>query len=143
MLDPNLFRNDLESVVKGLASRGFEFDQEAYQSLASQTQEWSQRTAQTIQMAVVSKVQAPRFRETWAPLAAYVRAQAAAWAGLEAAQADDSGGPGLEALRAHAKLHFLEQVRASLWLCHQVWARMSSNPGPPPLARLAPLTSLK
>ena len=36
MLDPNLFRNDLESVVKGLASRGFEFDQEAYRKLDSE-----------------------------------------------------------------------------------------------------------
>lgn len=35
MLDPNLFRNDLESVVRGLASRGFEFDQEAYRKLDS------------------------------------------------------------------------------------------------------------
>ena len=33
MLDPNLFRNDLESVIQGLASRGFEFDREAYLKL--------------------------------------------------------------------------------------------------------------
>ena len=36
MLDSNLFRNDLESVVRGLASRGFEFDQEAYRKLDSE-----------------------------------------------------------------------------------------------------------
>jgi seryl-tRNA synthetase len=36
MLDPNLFRNDLDSVIRGLASRGFEFDRETYQKLDSE-----------------------------------------------------------------------------------------------------------
>jgi seryl-tRNA synthetase len=36
MLDPNLFRNDLDAVVRGLASRGFEFDQETYHRLDSE-----------------------------------------------------------------------------------------------------------
>jgi seryl-tRNA synthetase len=33
MLDPNLFRQDLDAVVRGLASRGFELDLGAYQRL--------------------------------------------------------------------------------------------------------------
>lgn len=36
MLDPNLLRNDLDAVVKGLASRGYTFDQETYQKLDSE-----------------------------------------------------------------------------------------------------------
>jgi len=36
MLDPNLLRNDLDSVVRSLASRGFAFDQETYQKLESE-----------------------------------------------------------------------------------------------------------
>ncbi len=36
MLDPNLLRNDLDAVVKGLASRGYTFDQETYQQLDSE-----------------------------------------------------------------------------------------------------------
>ncbi len=35
MLDPNLLRNDLDSIIRGLASRGFEFDQATYQKLDS------------------------------------------------------------------------------------------------------------
>ena len=36
MLDPNLFRQDLDAVVRGLASRGFELDLDAYQRLDSE-----------------------------------------------------------------------------------------------------------
>jgi len=36
MLDPTLLRNDLDAVLRGLASRGFEFDQETYQRLDSE-----------------------------------------------------------------------------------------------------------
>lgn len=33
MLDPNLLRSDLDSVIQGLASRGFDFDKATYQQL--------------------------------------------------------------------------------------------------------------
>ena len=36
MLDPTLFRNELDSVIRGLASRGFVFDQETFQKLDSE-----------------------------------------------------------------------------------------------------------
>ncbi|MCE1228091.1 MAG: serine--tRNA ligase [Firmicutes bacterium] len=36
MLDPNLLRHDLDAVLRGLGSRGFQFDQEGYQRLESE-----------------------------------------------------------------------------------------------------------
>jgi seryl-tRNA synthetase len=61
MLDPNLFRNDLEAVVRGLASRGFELDQETYQKLDSERR-------RVIQEAEVLKAERNRVSEEVAKL---------------------------------------------------------------------------
>jgi seryl-tRNA synthetase len=61
MLDPNLFRNDLDSVLRGLASRGFEFDQETYQKLDSERR-------RIIQEAEVLKAERNRVSEDVAKL---------------------------------------------------------------------------
>jgi len=61
MLDPNLFRNDLDSVLRGLASRGFEFDQETYHRLDSERRK-------IIQDAEVLKAERNRVSEEVAKL---------------------------------------------------------------------------
>ncbi len=61
MLDPNLFRNDLDAVIRGLASRGFEFDQETYHKLDSERR-------RVIQEAEVLKAERNRVSEEVAKL---------------------------------------------------------------------------
>ena len=61
MLDPNLFRSDLDAVIRGLASRGFEFDQETYHKLDSERR-------RVIQEAEVLKAERNRVSEEVAKL---------------------------------------------------------------------------
>lgn len=82
------------------------------------------------------KVAQPQARELallWAALAEHLNARALAFLNLDKEATAD---PALRALRLRAKINFLERFRATLWLCQLVWAHMTSEDLPAPLADL-------
>lgn len=132
----SLHESDMEDLRAFCTSPTGEFDLATYRALNPKDLNYSLALSQVVQMAVASRAQAPRFREAWEPLTAYLKNSAAAWTELEARTGEDPG-PEMKALWVHARLRFMDQLRTSLWFCHHVWARMSGNPAPPPLARFS------
>ena len=88
---------------------------------------------------VVSGLYAPDFAKAWESFTDYLNGRIGEFMEMEASQLVYQDKE-IKRLYDMASIKFMEQLRLSLWLCQNVWHRMSSKmtDNPKPLSRLAP-----
>jgi hypothetical protein len=127
-------QDDLAFAQEVATPLGGGVDPKTFQRLHADTVRQETGLGVALQVKTIANQQVPRLAQAWQPLADHLHACAARLVELDT----PGGSEDLARLKAHAKLAFLENCRATLWFSQRVWTRMTSHEDPPPLARLRP-----